>query len=235
MSQDNLLPSLIGTFIAEIITLPICTIKTVYQNNPSYKSIRHTIKNIYSKSGLVGFIQASPQAILSQLISTSTKYTFYHKIKEYRKTNSTNILDNSLNGMVGGIIGSLFSHPIDVWKNYSQRNEIFNYKSLDLKIYYQGYSASIYKNCALYAVLFPTYDYYKSKFNSVVISSIFTTLTVSTIIQPFDYYKTVKMAGNNIKFNIENLHQFGRGFNLMLFRSVPHFLITMCVIEKMKN
>ena len=81
MSESNLVPSLIGTLSAEIITLPICTIKTVYQNNHTHKSIKSTINHIIKNNGYRGFIQASPHAILSQLVSTSTKFSFYHKIK----------------------------------------------------------------------------------------------------------------------------------------------------------
>lgn len=236
MSENNLIPSLIGTLSAEIITLPICTVKTVYQNNPTHKSIRYTIKHIIENIGYKGFIQASPHAILSQLVSTSTKYTFYHKIKEYRQTESNDLISNSFNGLVGGILGSFFSHPIDVWKNYTQRNEYFNWKSINPKVYYQGYSASMYKNAVLYSCLFPLYDYYKIKFDNILISSVLTTLTVSTIIQPFDYYKTVKMAGSNVKLNsIPNIFQFGRGFTLMLSRSIPHFFITMVITEKVKK
>jgi hypothetical protein len=235
MAENNFVPSLIGTLVAEIITLPICTVKTVYQNNSSFGSIRFVIKDIYTKYGIKGFIQASPHSLVSQLISTSTKYTFYHKIKEYRKTEPNDIISNSLNGMAGGVVGSLFSHPIDVWKNYAQRNQVFNFQSFDPKLYYQGYHASLYKNSVLYAILFPTYDYYKTKFNSTFVCSILTTLTVSTIIQPFDYYKTIRMAGNDVKINISGLKTFKRGFGLMLARSIPHFLITMMVTEKLKK
>lgn len=235
MSENNLISSLIGTLVAEIITLPICTIKTVYQNNQNHSSISFTIKDIIKKRGYIGFIQASPHSILSQIISTSMKYTLYHKLKKMRNTDSNNLLSNSINGIIGGVIGSFFSHPIDVWKNYAQRNKYFDWKSLNLRLYYQGYKASIYKNCILYAFLFPVYDYYKIKFNSIIISSIFTTITVSIIIQPFDYYKTIKMGGSNIELNQNNLRQFGRGFNLMLMRNIPHFLITMITIEKLKK
>ena len=235
MSESNLVPSLIGTLSAEIITLPICTIKTVYQNNPAHKLIKSTISYIIKNTGYRGFIQASPHSILSQLVSTSTKFSFYHKIKECRQTESNDLISNSLNGLVGGILGSFFSHPIDVWKNYAQRNEYFNWKSFNLKVYYQGYSASVYKNGVLYSCLFPLYDYYKTKFDNILISSVITTLTVSTIIQPFDYYKNVKMAGSNIKFDLFNILQFGRGFSLMLARSIPHFFITMVITEKVKK
>lgn len=227
---ESLLPSIIGTIVAEFLTLPICTIKTIYQNNPNF-TIRQTINLIWKKSGYKGFIQASTPAIIAQIVSTSSKYTFYNKIKQYRQTQSNDLISNSINGMIGGILGSLFSHPIDVWKNYSQRNEKFNWKKMDYKLYYQGYYASSYKNIVLYASLFPIYDFYKQKFNSIYISSIATTITVSFIVQPFDYYKTVKIAGNKFNFQLNNL---SRGFGLMLFRSIPHFLITMSIIEKLK-
>jgi hypothetical protein len=233
---NNLIPSIIGTLVAEIITLPICTIKTVYQNNPNLTFFK-TISYIKNTSGYKGFVQASHPAILGQIISTSTKYTFYNNIKELRQTKPNDILNNSINGMCGGVLGSLFSHPIDVWKNYSQRNEKFplpwnSLEKFNIKTYYTGYSASIYKNLVLYSCLFPIYDYYKIKFNSIYLSSIFTTLTISLIIQPFDYYKTIKMAGYNQKLKLVD---FSRGFGLMLFRSIPHFMITMMVTEEIKK
>ena len=219
--MEHLYASIIGTLTAEILTIPLCTIKTVYQVNNTL-NINQTINLIYKKSGYKGFFQASIPAIFSQIVSTSTKYTFYQSLKNARKTESNDIINNSINGMFGAIFGSLFSHPIDVWKNYVQRNEKFN-----LKKCYQGYSASIYKNVVLYSILFPIYDYYKLTFNSIYIASVLTTITVSSIIQPFDYYKTVKMAGSKI-----NTHWY-RGFNLMLLRSIPHFLITMTITEKL--
>ena len=231
--MENLIPSVIGSLIAEILTLPICTVKTIYQNNPNI-TLNQTIQQIIKKSGYRGFVQASPPAILSQIISTSTKYSFYNYIKYIRCTESSDVLNNSLNGMLGGLFGSVFSHPIDVWKNYSQRNEKFPLTSFDIKKYYQGYSASIYKNIALYSCLFPIYDFYKIKFDSIYISSIVTSLTVSLIIQPFDYLKTVKMAGG-ITSNSIKLKNFWRGFGLMLSRSIPHFLITMVITEKIKK
>lgn len=229
--MEHIIPSVIGTLTAEIITLPICTVKTVYQNNKTL-TINQTINFIIKNYGYKGFIQASYPAILSQIISTSTKYSFYKYIKEIRKTDSSDILSNSINGMLGGLFGSIFSHPIDVWKNYLQRNEKFNWKSLDIKLYYQGYTSSIYKNIVLYSCLFPIYDYFKGKFNSIYLSSVCTSLILSIIIQPFDYYKTVKMAGYTKPFKLTD---FTRGYSLMLSRSIPHFLLTMVVTEKIKN
>ena len=121
---------------------------------------------------------------------------------------------------------SAWTEPVIVDENNPPKFPFNN-----IKLYYQGYSASIYKNAALYSCLFPIYDYYKIKFNSLYVASICTTITVSFIIQPFDYYKTVKMAGaTNIK-----LLNFTRGFTLMVARSIPHFTITMLVTEKLKK
>ncbi len=226
--MDSLFASIIGTLTAEIITLPICTIKTVHQNS-SNPYIKDTVLAIYKSHGYKGFTNAYTPAIIAQVVSTSTKYSFYEFIKNYRQTDKSDFLNNSINGLAGGILGSLFSHPIDVWKNYLQRKENFSFKNY--KLYYQGYSASIYKNAVLYSCLFPIYDYYKNKFNSIYLASLSTTITVSFIIQPFDYYKTVKMAGNT---NIQ-LKNFTRGFTLMLARSIPHFTITMYTTEIIKK
>lgn len=218
-----------SSLIAEIITLPICTIKTVYQNNNL--TTKNTIKNIYSQNGIKGFFLASTPAIISQISSTTSKFTIYEYIKNKRNTSKSDILNNSINGGISGVLGSLLTHPIDVWKNFNQRNE--NYKKFLLnkdlsliKKLYQGYSGSISKNIVLYSCLYPINDYYNSHFKSTLISAPLTSITVSFIIQPFDYYKTIKIAkGDKIKVSFKN--NFFRGFHLMLLRSIPHFMLTM--------
>jgi hypothetical protein len=232
MDNNKIISISSATFIAEIITLPICTIKTVYQNNVNITT-KQTIQKIYSENKLKGFFIASKPAIISQIISTTSKYIFYKKIKDIRNTKNDDLLNNALNGALGGILGSLITHPFDVWKNYTQRNENYwkfltnkniNFKNFITKKIYPGYLANIYKNILLYSFLFPLNDYYKNKFNFIYISAPLTTLTISLIIQPIDYYKTVKMAGNNTS-------NFFRGLHLMIARSIPHFLITMTLTD----
>ena len=232
MDYNKIISISSATFIAEITTLPICTIKTIYQNNTDLNT-RQTIQKIYSENKLKGFFNASKPAIISQIISTTSKYIFYKKIKDIRNTNSNDLINNSLNGALGGVLGSLITHPFDVWKNYNQRNLNYwiflknnniNFKTFITKKIYPGYLANIYKNILLYSFLFPLNDFYKNKFNSIFISAPLTTLTVSIIIQPIDYYKTVKMAGNKSS-------NFFRGLHLMIARSIPHFLITMILTD----
>jgi hypothetical protein len=236
MAQPNLytncFSSCVGTLLAEIATLPICTVKTIYQNNKL--TILETIKLIIKTQGFRGFFTASRPAIITQILSTSSKFTLYEKMKHIRKTEISNWVDNSINGVVSGLTGSLITHPFDVWKNFSQRNKnywshlkTFSRQSLNefIKLgLYPGYTGSIWKNVALYSTLFPLNDLYKSKFDSIYISAPLTTLTVSLIVQPFDYYKVVKIAGNKPS-------QPFRGFSLLLARNIPHFTITMCVTD----
>lgn len=227
--MDVIYKNMLATSIAEIITLPICTIKTNHQvwNN---KSMKDTVMQIYKQSGMKGFYQASIPAVISQVLSTTSKYTFYRYFTNLRNTKKDDLFNNSINGVIGGITGSLISHPVDVWKNYKQRNESYveAIKKYRYKILYQGYSQSILKNVVLYSVLYPIYDYYYSKTNNNIISSIGTTITAGIFTQPVDYLKTRYMAG--IKdFHIKDLY---KGYHLMIFRNIPHFLITMTLINE---
>jgi hypothetical protein len=231
---DYLTASAIAVSAAEFITLPICTIKTVYQT--SNMTIPQTTKHILKRSGYFGFIQASIPAFLGQIVSTSTKFSFYKVIKNYRQTNDNDILNNSINGMLGGVGGALFAHPFDVWKALNQKNESFNF--LNRSLYYRGFTGSIGKNIALYSVLYPAYDFYKSIFEHSYIAAPLTTLTTCLITQPFDYYKVSRMTGEKIKltdlFLLKNNNPF-KGFSLMIGRAIPHFFITMSITEYILN
>ena len=94
MNYKNLLASSFGTAIAEIITLPLCTSKTYYQTNLEYNSIKDVYIKIYKTKGIFGFYNASFPAISSQIINTTTKFTFYHFIKNQRKTTDKDLFNN---------------------------------------------------------------------------------------------------------------------------------------------
>ncbi len=230
--MEYLIANSTGVIVAEIITLPICTLKTIYQTQNQNLSINRTINMIYKKRGITGFYNATYSAIVSQTMSSVSKYTFYNLIKNHRKTKDNDLFNNAINGATGGILGSLLSHPIDVKKNYQQRydNNFLNdcRKNL-LKTLYKGYSQSIMKNILLYSSLYPIYDFYKSKLDKLYMASVLTSITICIYLQPIDYIKTNLMAGNkNIK--IKNLY---KGTTLHLARSIPHFMISMIITEKM--
>ncbi len=228
--MEHLVSSIIGSGCAEILTLPICTIKTIYQTNTlPNKTVQQIISHIYSIHGFKGFFQASIPAIGSQILSTSSKYYLYHQIKELRQTDPTDLLSNSFNGALGGVGGSLLSHPFDVWKNYLQRDQKLS--KLSLSTLYSGYSGSFVKNIVLYSILFPVYDFYKLHIGSSVLAAISTTLTCSIVTQPVDYYKTVLMSGSRFT-GWSNPY---KGFGLMISRAIPHFIISMGITDYVKN
>lgn len=223
--MENLIASTTGIFVAEICTLPICTIKTNYQVNGG--TIKDNIKQIYLRNGIWGFYRASFPSIASQIVSTSLKYSLYQKMNQIRPPQ--NQFERMQNGFVGGIGGTLISHPIDVWKNYMQRNEKITINFTKL---YSGLSQSLIKTSVLYTLLFPTYDFYREKTGSTFIAAPLTTFTVSGIIQPIDYLKVRWMAGKFEKVEIKELY---RGYHLMVARSIPHFMIGMWITEKIKE
>jgi hypothetical protein len=234
---NHLFSNTIGVITAEFITLPICTLKTIYQTQKEKNlSIRDTAIKIYNQRGIWGFYEAKISAISSQTLSTVSKYGFYQIIKTYRNTPQNDLLNNSINGCAGGILGSIISHPIDVLKNYNQRGDknYFNdIKNSGIKIMYKGFSQTILKNILLYSSIYPIYDFYKSKISDKsYITAPLTTLTITMYLQPIDYLKVNIMAGNKVNLNIKELY---KGTSLHLMRSIPHFLITMTITEKIFN
>ena len=232
MDTSYVINNMIASSIAEIITLPLCTIKTNHQVNNN-RFLKETVLQIYNKHKFIGFYQASFPSVLSQVLSTTTKYSFYKYFSHIRQTNKNDILQNSINGVIGGLLGSIICHPVDVYKNYTQRgvNYFEELRIKKFKILYQGYSQTIIKNILLYSILYPTYDYYYSKTHDNIISSIGTTITVGIITQPIDYLKTRYIAGI-YNFNIQDLY---KGFSIMLMRNIPNFLITMSIINYLNN
>jgi hypothetical protein len=226
---------LIGASVAEMITLPICTIKTVYQTN-NFNSILTTYKYIYNTNGINGFYNASIPSITSQIISTSSKYTIYMHVKEKRGTSNNDIINNSINGIIGGLGGSILSHPFDVLKIFKQRNEsiVDEYKKIGARIMYRGYSQNIAKNVILYSMLYPLYDFYREHELSNITACICTSLTTSVILQPFELFKTRKIAGKPL-FLGYSIRNYYKGYIINICRVIPHFCITMSIVDYLKK
>ena len=127
---------------------------------------------------------------------------------------------------------SVISHPVDVLKNYNQRNDKNYFEDIKknmIKTMYKGYSQTILKNVLLYSSIYPIYDFYKSKISdkSYIVAPL-TTLTITMYLQPIDYLKVNIMAGNKVNLKFSELY---RGTSLHLMRSIPHFMITMMITE----
>ena len=226
-SLKNMCSAALGTGVAEIMTLPICTIKTNYQNTEnmlSNKTIPQVIVDIYKRNGLSAFYKASLPAIFGQMFSTTSKYVLYR----YLVNNPEYPIKNRfINGMTAGIISSLATHPMDVARVHLQMGH--NLPKV-IQTYYRGYSKTLIKIAVSSSLFFPLYDTFRDKFDNQLLSALASGTVATICMHPVDYLKTRHMAGLKL-YQGYNPITYYRGLTLNLMRIVPHFVITMTLID----
>jgi len=241
MSVRDFNISFLATAIAEIVTLPICTVKTNYQTNLAYKSVSDVCRDTFRKRGLWGFYNSSAVALASQTVSTSTKFTSYMYLRSVRNIGPRDIFNNMINGMIAGFVSSICVHPIDVIKIHKQTAVKFipELKKIGPSLFYRGYSKSLGKNIILTSIIFPTYDFYKYYIHHTLLASGLSSITTTLILQPIDYLKIRHISGQKLYLKngsmTDNLKYYYRGFHINLARVIPHFMITMYLIELFKE
>lgn len=226
----------IGTFCAELATIPICTIKTNFQVYNTVSSVE-AIRNIYNRGGLLSFFSASKYAITSQILTTTFKYGFYRKIQEYRSTEKKDLFNNSVNGFITGNIATILTHPLEVNKVLIQQGIKFRdeFKRVGPRLFVRGYSKGALKTSIGSSVFYPMYDFFnKSGFNPTV-SGFVTSIISTTIMHPVDYLKVRHMSGVKLYGENFNFKTAYRGYSFNLFRIVPHFTITMVIIDRLNS
>ena len=231
-SIDRVVNSAIATGVAEIVTLPICTLKTVYQNTSSVSFVE-SAKKIYITSGIKGFYKASVPAIMSQMFSTSSKYAFYRKLEDMQLPYTNKIV----NGVLGGIMSTLFTHPIDVIKIHWQMGDSLKtaIKQNGVNLFYRGYSKSFGKVIVGSSLFFPLTDYFKNiTNNNIVLASLCSAFVSTLIMHPLDYLKTRHVYGQQL-FQGWNPIYYYKGLTLNMIRILPHFVIVMTGIDLMEK
>ena len=231
LTSKNLLASAMATTIAEIISLPVGTVKTNFQNTTE-KSIRDSIKKIYQQSGIRGFYVASTAAVASQVISMSSKYTFYRYLEDLNLPYSNKII----NGMLSGIASSVITHPFDAIKIHLQMNTPFmpEIRRHGISVIYRGYSKTFCKVCVGSSLFFPIYDYANSVFKNNFYAAITSSVISTFIIHPIDYLKTRHIYGLP-RYQGWNPLIYYKGLTLNLARIVPNFVIIMTMIDYLKT
>lgn len=231
--RRNALYSSTATLVAEIVTLPICTIKTNYQNTTGTSMIA-TIKSIYARQGLKSFFNASAPAIVSQMFSTMAKFTLYQYLQDskFLEIKQSKFLDSMKNGITSGILSTTVTHPLDVIKVAWQMNTPLRpqLQQLGPSIFYRGYSKTLSKIAVSSALFFPIYDQCQRYINNSFLASIISAVISTTVMQPLDYMKTRHVAGLPC-WHGHNISSYYRGLSLNLMRIVPHFTITMTLIN----
>ena len=238
----NLILSASATVVAEVATLPICTVKTNYQvlntfhKKPEY-TVSQIVRRIYAERGCRGFYNASLWAISSQVLSTSSKYVFYQLFVPLMPS-------KCLAGAACGLASSFLTHPFDFFKINKQRGEnpLHLIRHHGTRVLYRGFSKSAPKSMLGATFWFPFYEMYRefffarqeesahaSKYASLLAAAT-TSLTTTTIVHPIDFLKTRQVSGESV-FLGWNPITYYRGYWLHLARVMPHFMITMYLIE----
>ena len=228
MSLKNIFDSAVATSIAELLTFAICTTKTNYQNS-SGKSFYNTARELYRKGGIATFYKGAVPAVLSQILSTSSKYFFYRGLEDQNLRWSNKFL----NGAMSGILSSFITHPIDFIKVNIQMGTPAKELIKQIFGFYRGYSKTFGKVCVGSSLFFPLFDYFQNKTRSVMIASFCSAIISTFFTQPFDYLKVRHIHGVEL-YKGFNPTKYYKGFVLNLTRVIPHFMITMCIVEHLK-
>lgn len=222
--MDNLVGPILGASIAELITLPICTLKTVHQSNNS-KRISESFRLITSRGKILPFFNSSFPAITAQIFTSAYKLAIFNYIRDYYHI--TYGLQIIMTCILINISCIIFTNPLDYF-----RIKLQNGHSIIIKDVYRGFSANMGKAIIGGATYLPIREILKQKFpdkSSIMIGA--TAATISTIIvHPFDFFKTYMIgASNGSKIPFRNPY---RGLSLNLLRIVPHFTIMTEISDK---
>lgn len=225
--RDHIINSAVATSVAEVITLPIATVRTNYQNTDKIP-IRQIIHQIWSQHGVKGFYNSSGWAIASQVLSTSAKYTWYQTLTEY-------IPNKFVAGGIAGVMASLMTHPVDVIKIHQQMHTPFlpELQSIGPSLLYRGYSKTLVKYVIGSIFYFPLYHTFTDYVHPNMAAAMSATLS-AICIQPIDYMKSRQVYGQPF-FCGYHPRPYFKGLGLNLMRTVPHFTITMAIIEYFKQ
>jgi hypothetical protein len=235
MSHRDLIHSAIATGVAELATLPICTLKTNYQNTNAI-SIPNTIRYIYRQGGLRAFYKASLPALGSQVISTSSKYTLYRYFQTLHLPSSRDPLPNFVCGFMGGLLSTLITHPLDVIKIHLQMRTPFlsELKRYGPYVFYRGYSKTFGKIGISSMMFFPLYDWCQTNVHSPIVASMISATISTTIMTPIDYLKTRHIYNQPLLQGWNPLTYY-KGWTLNLMRIVPHFTILMTIVDALNK
>ena len=223
--------SLIATAVAEVATLPIYTLKTKFQNSPHGSGgILQVAREMYKTGGMRVFYAASVPSIAGQMISTSSKWTIYSWLSRQKNINTV------LAGLISGITSSLLTHPLDFVRVHWQMKKPITtqIKAEGIAVLYRGYSKSFAKIAIGSVLFYPLTDFFKTRTENIIISSAASAIISTIIMHPIDYLK-VRHIYNLSYYHGFEIKKYYKGLGLNLMRIVPHFVITMSIINSFNS
>jgi len=141
-------------------------------------------------------------------------------------------------GFIGGMTGTILSHPFDTIKSNIQTKKYSNIIECSKGIYQQQYFKGFYRGllpplCGMgfeKMLVFGIYNSLKSNNINTTISGGITGGVACILIAPIEYLKINKQIDSLI--NIKNIY---RGFNATLCREIPGFAIYFSTYEYLKD
>lgn len=240
--KEHAAASAVGTVAAEILTLPICTLKTRVQNDKAvarvheWQGVLAAVRTIVDKEGSRAFFRASGIAVTTQVFSTASKFTLYSWLQEQYNADR-HLARNVLHGIASGWLSCIVTHPLDVWKIHMQMNTaLLPAVAANPRVLYRGFSKTLSKVTLASALFFPLFDTTKRAVGDrPFVAGLLSGLVSTLIIHPLDCAKTRHAYGQPWFYGFSSLRPYYTGLSLNLARTVPHFAIVMGVtaaIEK---
>jgi solute carrier family 25 (mitochondrial carnitine/acylcarnitine transporter), member 20/29 len=145
-------------------------------------------------------------------------------------------MNEYLYGSIGGLTGTIFSHPFDTirirsqlklplqfsYKSYQQQKPIHNYVSYLFKKLYCGIKSPLIGIGLEKTIIFGVYNQLNKKYDNPYIASYIAGLSSCFIVTPVEKIKIHFQSSNNSKLEFKTLY---RGFLPTLFREPPGYLI----------
>lgn len=212
INMDRLFSSILGASFAEIITFPICTIKTIYQ--VENKPVKDCISKLKTNKYMI--MKALYPSILTQIYSSTYKLCLFTQFQScFEKTWQLLLL-----GSLISCSSLLVTHPLDYIKVSYQTNQ-----NITMKDCWKGISPNLMKQSLAGMFYLPVRQSIKNNFPDLKSwqAGVATAIIGTTIVHPFDYFKTY-LLGNNIDSKID-IRKSYRGLHLNLLRVIPHFVI----------
>lgn len=124
------------------------------------------------------------------------------------------------------------TNPIDVIKIHYQMHTPFvpEFKKYGFGLFYRGYSKTFAKSSIGSVCFLPLYDMFNSHIGNSSTSAMLSAVISTSIMQPIDYMKTRHIYGQSF-FSGWSPKPYFKGLTLNLARVVPHFVVTMTLID----
>jgi solute carrier family 25 carnitine/acylcarnitine transporter 20/29 len=139
-------------------------------------------------------------------------------------------------GLIGGIVGTIFSHPADTIKTRIQSGTASTvYQSIKMGNLYRGISAPLFGIGFEKLIVFGFYGECKKRGLSDGMSGLIGGFSATLVVVPVDRLKIIMQNKNSITRSIFAPKSLYKGFSITLFRETPGFGIYFTTYNKLTN